>query len=66
VSAAASSPEVEPLIGASSGCTRVVCSHDPTGGLAEADMVLGLRAGRPALLRAASEVDPEEIQELYR
>jgi heme exporter protein A len=46
--------------------TRVICSHDPTGGLTEADVVLGLRAGRPALLRAAAEVDPAEIAELYR
>jgi heme exporter protein A len=57
---------VAPLIGASSGRTRVICSHDPTGGLAEADMVLGLRAGRPALLRMAADVDPAEIAELYR
>jgi heme exporter protein A len=55
-----------PLIGAGAGCTRVICSHDPSGGLAEADMVLGLRAGRQALLRAAGEVDPTEIAELYR
>ncbi len=46
--------------------TRVICSHDPSGGLAEADVVLGLRAGRVALLRAASDVHPDEIAELYR
>jgi heme exporter protein A len=57
---------VAPLIGSSSGRTRVICSHDPTGGLAEADVVLGLRAGRPALLRAAGEVQRAEIAELYR
>jgi heme exporter protein A len=45
--------------------TRVICSHDPRGGLAEADLVLGLRAGRPALLRAAGEVAAEEITRLY-
>jgi heme exporter protein A len=55
-----------PLIGSRAGCTRVICSHDPSGGLAEADLVLGLRAGRPALLRAARDVDPTEIAELYR
>ena len=55
-----------PLIGATAGCTRVICSHDPSGGLAEADLVLGLRAGRPALLRPAAEVGPAEIAELYR
>ena len=57
---------VEPLIGASSRRTRVISSHDPGGGLAEADLVLGLRDGRPALLRAAGEVDADEIAELYR
>jgi heme exporter protein A len=46
--------------------TRVICSHDPGGGLAEADVVLGLRAGRVALLRPASDVHPDEIAELYR
>ncbi len=57
---------VAPLIGKASARTRVICSHDPSGGLADADLVLGLRGGRPALLRAASEVDPAEIAELYR
>jgi heme exporter protein A len=57
---------VEPLIGAGSKRTRVISSHDPGGGLAEADLVLGLRAGRPALLHQAGDVDPGEIAELYR
>ena len=57
---------VAPLIGAASGRTRVICSHDPSGDLAEADLVLGLRAGRTALLRAAADVDVGEITELYR
>lgn len=57
---------VQPLIGAGAGRTRVISSHDPRGGLAEADVALGLRAGRPALLRAAADVDPAEIAELYR
>jgi heme exporter protein A len=57
---------VEPLIGADSGRTRVVTSHDPAGGLAEADLALGLRGGRPALLRPADGVDPAEIGALYR
>ncbi len=57
---------VAPLIGAASRRTRVICSHDPTGSLAEADVVLGLRAGRPALLRDADEVDRDDIAELYR
>ncbi|MDX6721652.1 MAG: heme exporter protein [Solirubrobacteraceae bacterium] len=57
---------VEPLIGAASGRTRVITSHDPAGGLAEADLALGLRAGRPALLAAAERVDVAEIGALYR
>ncbi len=57
---------VAPLIGAASRRTRVICSHDPGGDLAEADVVLGLRAGRPVLLRAAADIDPREITELYR
>ncbi len=54
------------LIGAQSARTRVVCSHNPAGSLAEADLVLGLRAGRPVLLCAAADVGPGEIAELYR
>jgi heme exporter protein A len=60
---------VAPLIGAGADPnrprTRVICSHDPSGGLAEADVVLGLRGGRVALWRAAAEVSVEEIAELY-
>jgi heme exporter protein A len=57
---------VEPLIGRASGRTRVISSHDPGGGLAEADVALGLRDGHPVLLRAAGDVAPSEIAELYR
>ena len=57
---------MEPLIGAAAQRTRVITSHDPEEGLAEADLVLGLRAGRTALLRAAAEVTTAEIAELYR
>ncbi len=57
---------VEPLIGPSSGLTRVLTSHDPGRGLAEADLVLGLRGGRVALLADAASVDPAEIAGLYR
>src|SRR4051795_4486850 len=35
-----------PLIGRSSGRTRVLVTHDVEGGLDEADVVLGLRGGR--------------------
>ena len=57
---------VHPLIGASSKRTRVICSHDPAGGLAEADLVLGLRGGRATLSESAARVGVGEIAELYR
>jgi heme exporter protein A len=57
---------VEPLIGAASGRTRVVTSHDPAGGLADADLALGLRDGAAALLAPAGEVDAAQIGALYR
>jgi ABC-type multidrug transport system ATPase subunit len=57
---------VAPLIGAGSGRTRVVTSHDPAGGLAEADLALGLRGGSAALVAPAGEVDPAQIGALYR
>jgi heme exporter protein A len=60
---------VEPLIGRSSPThprTRVLTSHDPSRGLAEADLVLGLRGGRVSLLADAGRVDHDEIAELYR
>lgn len=57
---------VEPLIGAESRRTRVIVSHDPRGGVAEADVVLGLRGGRTALLAPADEVRQEDVMELYR
>ena len=57
---------VEPLIGATSGRTRIVTSHDPVGGLAEADLALGLRAGRADLVAPAGELDAARIGALYR
>jgi heme exporter protein A len=57
---------VGPLIGAESGRTRVLSSHDPSGGLAQADLVLGLRAGVAMLVKPAKDVQAHEIVELYR
>src|SRR4051794_4965501 len=57
---------VEPLIGRESGRARVVASHDPAGGLAEADLVLGLRAGRTAFMAPPADVDAARIGALYR
>jgi len=48
------------------GRTRVITSHDPAGGLAEADVALGLRGGRVVLAGPAAEITPEQIGALYR
>jgi heme exporter protein A len=56
---------VEPLIGRAAGLTRVLTSHDPAAALAEADLVLGLKAGRPAIVGPPAEVRPEQLKALY-
>jgi heme exporter protein A len=62
----AAADALEPLLGRASGKTRVLTSHDPRGGLAEADLALGLRGGRAELLGKAAEVDPAAVEALYR
>jgi heme exporter protein A len=61
---------VEPLIGRGTDPTRprtrVLVSHDPKEGIAEADLVLGLRDGAPALLAPAAEVSEADLMGLYR
>jgi heme exporter protein A len=57
---------VEPLVGRASGRTRVVVSHDPSGSVADADLVLGLKRGRAELLAPAAEAGAAELAELYR
>jgi heme exporter protein A len=61
----AAAAQVQPLIGAGAGRTRVITSHDPVGGLQGADVALGLKAGRVALLAPAAQVTPAQIGELY-
>jgi heme exporter protein A len=61
----AAAGQVQPLIGRASGRTRVLTSHDPAGGLAGADVALGLKGGRVALLAPAAGVTPAQIAELY-
>ena len=53
---------IEPML---AGRTRVVTSHDPAGGLAEADLALGLKAARVAFLAPADEIGPDQIGALY-
>jgi heme exporter protein A len=57
---------VAPLIGRASGAARVLISHDVELGLEEADLVLGLRGGRPELLAPAGEVGADDVRGLYR
>jgi heme exporter protein A len=57
--------QLEPLIGRASGKTRVLVTHDVQGGLAEADLALGLLGGSQAFAEAASEVDEAEARRLY-
>jgi heme exporter protein A len=57
---------VAPLIGRESGVARVLISHDVELGLAEADMVLGLRGGRPEIVEAAAAVGADDLKGLYR
>jgi heme exporter protein A len=57
---------LEPLIGRASGCTRVITSHDPRAAMAEADLVLGLKAGRAAITAAVGAVSDPQLDELYR
>jgi heme exporter protein A len=57
---------VAPLIGGGTGRTRVLTTHDPVGGLEEADLALGLRGGRVAFCAPARAVEPAAVAELYR
>jgi heme exporter protein A len=58
----AAAEALEPLIGRASGKTRVLVSHDVRTTLEEADMALGLKAGRQAF---AGKADEREVRELY-
>jgi heme exporter protein A len=61
----AASDLVEPLIGRAAGLTRVLTSHDPQAALAEADVVLGLKQGRPAFVGEPGQLDAARLRELY-
>jgi heme exporter protein A len=56
---------VAPLIGRAAGPARVLISHDAERGLAEADHVLGLRAGRQAIWAPAAQVGLADVRRLY-
>jgi heme exporter protein A len=61
----AASELVEPLIGGGNGRTRVLTSHDPDTAIREADLVLGLKDGKPAFLADPGELDVRQVKELY-
>ncbi len=61
----AASELVEPLIGRASGRTRVLTSHDPRAALAEADLVLALKDGRPAFVGEPAQFGEAQLRELY-
>jgi heme exporter protein A len=54
--------QLEPLIGKPSGKTRVLVSHDVERSLAEADLVLGLKAGKQQF---AGKADADQVRSLY-
>jgi ABC-type transport system involved in cytochrome bd biosynthesis fused ATPase/permease subunit len=57
---------VEPLLGPAPGRTRVVVTHDVEAGLAEADLVLALRAGGSAAHAGpASELSAGDARAIY-
>jgi heme exporter protein A len=56
---------VAPLIGRECGKARVLISHDAEQGLAEADWVLGLRAGRQAIWAPVADVGLADVRGLY-
>jgi heme exporter protein A len=53
---------LEPLIGRASGRTRVLVTHDVEGGLAESDVVLGLKRGRQQIAGTATL---DDLRDLY-
>ena len=61
----AAAESLEPLIGRASGRTRVLVTHDVDGGLAEADLALGLKGGRQAFCVRPAELDDGARRELY-
>jgi ABC-type multidrug transport system ATPase subunit len=56
---------VEPLIGRSCPCSRVLVTHDIERGLTQADHVLGLRDGQVLLRNAARECNASDVRALY-
>ena len=56
----AAAARLEPLVGRSSGRTRVLVTHDVERGLEEADLAIGLRGGRARVC-----MDAAAVREVY-
>jgi heme exporter protein A len=57
---------VEPLLGQAPGRTRVIVTHDVPAGLAEGDLVLGLRAGGTVAYAGRAEgLSPGDARAIY-
>jgi heme exporter protein A len=61
----AAAEQLEPLIGNASGKTRVVVSHDVARTLAEADVAVGLRAGRQEFAARVRAVEEADVRRLF-
>jgi heme exporter protein A len=57
---------LDALLAAGPTRSRVIAGHDPDAAIAQADLVLGLRAGRPTLLATPDRIADTEIGALYR
>ena len=57
---------LDPIIGRTSGRTRVLVTHDVGRGLAEADSFVGIRAGRIEAAGAAAGSAAREAEALFR
>jgi heme exporter protein A len=57
---------VDPLIGRAAAVSRILTGHDPQAALAEADVVLGLRHGRPAFVAEPSGLSEDQLAGVYR
>lgn len=60
------SERLDALLAARPTRSRVIAGHDPDAAIAAADLVLGLRAGRPVLLATPDRIADTEIGALYR
>ena len=56
---------LEPLVGRTSGRTRVLVTHELDAALRESDVALGLREGRQTFFSPAAQVEPESARRLY-